>query len=309
MREGVKMIEFKPISLEWKNLYEQNRVDGAERGCDYTFANLYLWGRQRAAIIREQFVVFSQFDRRSMYLYPMGAGEKKPVLDAIIADSKERGITCRIYSITAEEKQILEDLYPGMFRFHCDRDTFDYVYAIDDLADLKGRKFQRKRNHLHRFYEEVPGYRAEPLNEENLPLVRQMVEQWYAVKQQENPEADYHFERTALLKALRDYQKLGMEGLVLLDGETVLAVTLGSMASAQTFDVHFEKARWDMDGAYAAINCAFAQYIRGKYPDIRFLNREDDMGMEGLRKAKLSYHPHHMIEKYWACLLEDGYDY
>jgi len=74
-------------------------------------------------------------------------------------------------------------------------------------------------------------------------------------------------------------------------------------------DVHFEKARPDVDGAYAVINCEFARYIRQKHPYIRFLNREEDMGLEGLRKAKESYYPHHMTEKCWACLLEDGYDY
>ena len=100
-----------------------------------------------------------------------------------------------------------------------------------------------------------------------------------------------------------------MEGLVLLNEGEVLAFTLGSRLSNNTFDVHFEKARWDMDGAYTAINYEFARHIRGKYPDILYLNREDDMGIEGLRRAKESYHPHHMIEKYWAILLEEGYDY
>jgi hypothetical protein len=89
----------------------------------------------------------------------------------------------------------------------------------------------------------------------------------------------------------------------------VLAVTLGSMLSENTLDVQFEKARWDVDGAYAAVNCEFAKYIREKMPQIEFLNREEDMGLEGLRKAKLSYNPHHMVEKQWACLLEDCYEY
>ena len=96
---------------------------------------------------------------------------------------------------------------------------------------------------------------------------------------------------------------------MLLDGDRVLAFTMGSRLSADTVDVHFEKARADVNGAYTAINCEFARYIRAKHPDIRFLNREEDMGLEGLRKAKQSYRPHHMVEKCWACLLEDGYDY
>ena len=86
-------------------------------------------------------------------------------------------------------------------------------------------------------------------------------------------------------------------------------MTIGSRLSPDTFDIHFEKALDTADGAYVAINNGFARYLREKYPDIAYLNREDDMGIEGLRKAKLSYCPHHMIEKSWAHLTEDGYDY
>ena len=303
------MIKFEPITLDQRELYEQYLLDGTERGCDYSFVNLYLWGRQRATIIHDHMVMFSQFDRRSVYPYPAGPGEKKTVLDAIIADAKERGITCRICGIIPEQKETLEALYPGMFRFHFDRDGYDYVYAIDDLADLKGKKYQRKRNHFYRFQDACPNYTVEPLSEDNIALVRQMVDKWYEIKQQENPESDYHLERAALTKVFRDYKELNMEGLVLLNEGEVLAVTLGSRITDHTFDVHFEKARWDMDGAYTAINYEFARHIRSKYPEIQYLNREDDMGIEGLRRAKESYHPHHMIEKYWAILLEEGYDY
>ena len=116
-------------------------------------------------------------------------------------------------------------------------------------------------------------------------------------------------EQAALDKAFRHYGELGMDGLVLLNGTQILAITLGSLLTEDTFDVQFEKAWADINGAYAAINCEFARYIRSKYPSVKFLDREEDMGIEGLRRAKQSYRPHHMVEKCWACLLEDGYDY
>lgn len=84
-------------------------------------------------------------------------------------------------------------------------------------------------------------------------------------------------------------------------------MTMGSRLGPDTFDIHFEKAREDVDGAYAAVNCEFARHLRAKYPELRYLNREDDLGLEGLRKAKLSYNPHHMVEKFWA-YLEDAAD-
>ena len=105
------------------------------------------------------------------------------------------------------------------------------------------------------------------------------------------------------------YEALGLESMVIIENEKVLAFTLASRMSDSVFDVHFEKAAPDMEGAYPVINCEFARYLRKKYPTLQYLNREDDLGLEGLRKAKLSYNPHHLVEKCWACLLEDGYDY
>lgn len=303
------MINFQTLTLNDREQFEQYLLDGTERGCEYSFANLYLWGRQKAAIVHNQLVLFSQFNRRTVYPYPAGAGDKKPALDAIIADAEERGIPCRITGMNQESIAYMEKEYPGLFRYHCDRDSYDYVYDINDLADLKGRKYQKKRNHYNRFRDNYPYYTVEPLSAQNLSTVTQMVQQWYEDRIRENPEGDYHMERAALSKALAHYVPLGMEGLVLRDGEHVLAFTLGSRLSEDTFDIHFEKARQDIDGAYTVINCEFARYLRAAHPELRFLNREDDLGLDGLRKAKLSYYPHHLVEKCWACLLEDGYDY
>ena len=303
------MMEFEAIDLSQKDQFDLYLMDGKERGCEYSFANLYMWGRQKACVAYDQLMLFSQFNRRSVYPYPTGQGDKKQAVDAIILDAKTRGIPCRITGLRPEDKETLEEMYPGRFRFHTDRDSYDYVYDINDLADLKGKKYQRKRNHYNRFREKFPYYSVQPLTDSILPAVLEMAQQWYHVRLQEDPDADFHMERSAIRKALTHYRELEMETLVLMDGEDVLAFTMASRLSENTLDVHFEKARMDADGAYTAINCEFARYIRSKDPNICFLNREDDMGLEGLRKAKLSYYPHHLIDKYWACLLEDGYDY
>ena len=303
------MIDFQPLTLENKANYEQYLLDGTERGCEYSFANLYLWGRQRAAEVCGQLVLFSQFNRRTVYPYPAGNGDKKCALDAIIADAKDRDIPCRITGLDQSGIAYIDKQYPGMFRFHCDRDSYDYVYDINDLADLKGRKYQKKRNHYNRFRDTFPYYTMEALSQENVAAVKEMAEKWYEDRLREDPQGDYHMERAALTKALSHFAQLGMEGLILKDGEEILAFTLGSPLSRDTYDIHFEKARQDADGAYAVINCEFARYLRNAHPELQFLNREDDLGIEGLRKAKLSYYPHHLVEKCWACLLEDGYDY
>ena len=303
------MIDFKPITTDKKEEFESCLFDGNERGCEYSFANLFMWGRQRGAVINGCLTLFSQYNRRTVYPFPVGKGDIKAVLETIIEDSKERGIPCRFTGMTAREKAILEELYPGKFRYHCDRDFFDYVYDINDLAELKGRKYHSKKNHFNRFVTAYPDYRTEPISDENIMLVREMVDKWYVERLKEAPDSDFQMEQAAIKKAMQNYKELQMDGLVIYIGCKMVAMTLASRMSHNTFDVHFEKAVRGIDGAYAVINCEFARYIRDKYPEIKYLNREDDMGIEGLRKAKEGYRPDHMVEKCWAHLSEDGYDY
>lgn len=303
------MIEFKPLRLGDKPMYDSILKHTGERGCEYSFANLFLWGRQRGALVEGCLALFSQFNRRTVYPYPVGPGDKKAVLDAIIADAAQRDIPCRLTGLLAWDRRELEALYPGRFRFHPDRDGFDYVYDINALAELKGRAYQKKRNHVHKFYQRFPQAKAAPLTAERILAVEEMMTRWYGRRLAEDPQGDLHMERSALDKALKHLHALEMEGLVLMNGDRVLAFTLGSALNETTFDIHFEKADHDAEGAYAAVNQAFAGYLRDRHPQLLYLNREDDMGIEGLRRAKLSYLPHHMVEKGWACLLEDGYGY
>ena len=303
------MIDFRPIGSDDLEKYSPFLQSGKSRGCEYSFANLYLWGRQKAAVVEGQLALFSQFNRKTVYPYPAGDGDKRVVLEAIIRDSQERGIPCRITGLDSQDIEDMEKMFPGQFHYHCDRDSYDYVYAIDDLADLKGRKYQRKRNHYNRFRDTFPQYTIEPIGEGNLPRVKQMLEQWYAQRQETDPSGDYLMEQAAIFKALRHYDRLGLEGIALVNEDRILAMTIGSRLAPDTFDIHFEKALAEADTAYTVINCEFARFLRARHPEVRFLNREDDLGLEGLRKAKLSYYPHHLVEKCWACLLEDGYDY
>ncbi len=299
------MIDFQRLSPADKGKLDSYLKTSGLRGCGYSFANLYLWGRQRAAILNDYLVLLSQFDRRTVYPFPVGQGDIRPVLDAIIGDAHSRGIPCCFASMTAQDCETLETLYPGRFRFHADRDSFDYVYNIDDLADLRGRKFQRKRNHLHRFQDAHPDYAVEPLTEESLPAAQAMVDAWFATRLKEDPHQDFHLERRALDRAFAHRQELGMEGLILTENGEILAMTMGSPLTDSMFDIHFEKARVDIEGAYTAINLEFARYLRDRYPALRYLNREDDMGLPGLRKAKESYYPAMLLEKHWARLWED----
>lgn len=301
------MLNFTQLKPEQKVLYDTFLTNCGERGCEYNFANLFLWGRQKASVHEGNLAFFCQFNRRSVYLFPLG-DNLKPTLDAIISDSRKRGIPCRLTSLTRADMDMLEQWYPGQFYFQPDRDSYDYIYSIDALADLGGKKLQKKRNHCNRFRLLHPGCAVTPITDGNTPQVLSMLDIWYAQKKAADPTASFRLEQAAITKALAYRKALGIEGLVLTEKGRIIAMTLGSPLSKDTFDVQFEKALEGYDGAYAVINREFARYLREKYPNLKWLNREDDLGLEGLRKAKLSYCPARLVEKSWACLKEDGYD-
>ena len=135
------MIDFLPLEIERKAEYDRYLMACGDRGCEYSFTNLYLWGRQKAAFLDDQLVFFSQFNRKSVYLFPIGPGDRKKALDAIICDAGQRGIPCRLTGLSADDRELVEKLYPGQFRFHHDRDSYDYVYDINGLAELRGKKY------------------------------------------------------------------------------------------------------------------------------------------------------------------------
>ena len=302
-------LAFKPFSPEDKRFYEDLLFAEGERGCEFSFANLYLWGRQSFAEMNGNIVIFSQFDRRTVYPFPLGKADIKEAISAIIEDSRSRGIPCRITGMSHSQAKYLEESFPGKFKFHTDRGSYDYVYDINDLSELRGKKYHSKKNHLNRFIENNPDYKALPITEENIAMAESFVNEWFITKEKENPDGDYMMEKAAIKKAFKHYFEIGLEGLIIVSRGEVLALTMGSILSSDTFDVQFEKAKSDVNGAYTVVNYEFARYIREKYPNVRFLDREEDMGIEGLRKAKESYKPHHLVEKCWAHLVEDGYDY
>lgn len=301
------MINFRTIELKDKKQYNEYLYQDTPRGCEFSFSNLFMWGLQGVAEIDNHLVLYSRFDNHCFYPFPIGSGDKRKVLETLFADAKERGVCPCLTGLNENAKEILESLYPNQFYYHADRGGFDYVYDINDLADLKGRKLHRKRNHLKHFKKNHPDYTVTPVTLENMDRVRAFVSEWYKLKLEDNPDGDYRHEQAALEKVFTHYNDLEMEGLLLEEHGEVLGITMASQMYPDTYDVHFEKARGDVDGAYTTINSEFANYIRNKYPHIKYLDREEDMGIPGLRKAKMSYFPHHLVKKYRAIPLKLEY--
>ena len=299
------MISFRRLELSQQAEFYDWFNRSKRLGCEYSFVNLYLWGRQHAAFVEGYLTVFSHFYGHSMYLFPSGTGPLKPVLEALRTDARERGIPFRLTSMSPADCRAVEELYPGQFKFCPDRDGYDYLYEIDHLADLKGKRYQQKRNHINRFLEACPHWHAEPITPALIPACHDLLDRWYRLHTEADPHTNYHLEQLALDRALGNYEALGLDGLLLLDEDKPVALTIGSLLSPTVFDVHFEKAFGDIRGDYAMINRVFARYIREKYPQVQYLDREDDMGLPGLRKAKESYHPDRMIEQFWCVLKEE----
>ena len=158
------------------------------------------------------------------------------------------------------------------------------------------KKLQQKRNHINRFLENCSDWYTRPITAENLAECQAMAADWYQVH--EDPEHDYQLEKVAICRAFKSFDALGMEGLALYADGKMVALTMGNRLRADTFDVNFEKAYADIPGAYPLINREFARLIHSRYPEVAFLNREEDMGLPGLRKSKLSYHPDVLLEKF-----------
>ncbi|MBQ9759807.1 MAG: DUF2156 domain-containing protein [Clostridia bacterium] len=301
--QKAEKLQFEPVSLSDSAWYPSLLWESGARGCEYSFVNLFLWGDQRVTRMSGHAVLFSRFGERYIYPYPIGKGDKREILESIFEDASARDITWRLSGLLPHEKEELERLFPNRFDFVANEGSFDYVYDINDLADLPGRRYHGKRNHCKQFETAYPRAEVVPITEKNLDAARRMSHAWYALR--EDGETDFEMEKRAIARAFDHYTELGLEGLMLVSDGEVLALTMGNRMTKEVFDVNFEKAMPHATGAYAAINRAFARYIREKYPKVRFLDREEDMGLEGLRRAKMSYHPHHRVEKYRATVKVD----
>lgn len=300
------MIDFHPPRLEEKPWVDELLRRADYRGCDYNFTNLFVWSRayhQEIARVDDFLVTHVCGRMGCSFMFPAGGGDLASVIRKLEEEAARRGEPLRLVCLTPRQMAELEGFFPGQFTFTADRDGYDYLYEIDRLADLGGKRLHAKRNHINRFMENNPSWTYEEITPESLGECLAMDKEWYRrslAREGEAEERDLGDEGVALRQAMEHYQALGLEGgLIRVYGE-VVAFTMGDLLNSDTYDVHFEKAYGELQGAYAMINREFARWVRGRHPNVRYLNREDDMGVEGLRKAKESYYPDQMVEKHTA---------
>lgn len=296
----VTQINYQTPALEHRSTILSYLQQVHEFGSEYTFSNIFLWAKHYGvtfAIIRDMLVIRSVKQDHCSYAYPIGANPAKPVIEQLLEQARQDKVVFGMHGLTAEKVQLLEQQFPGHFTFTPERDTFDYIYRSEDLITLKGKKYHGKRNHINRFETEHPDWFYEPITSHNMQECLLFAQEW--LQRQDSIHPGLTSEYQLIQTAFRWFDILGLVGgLLRVDGK-VVAFSLGEPINQQVFVVHIEKAYPEITGAYPMINREFIKHEASSY---EYINREEDLGIEGLRKAKLSYRPAILLEKYRAGL-------
>ncbi len=293
-------LSFQKIELEDKALISSYLEQKMCRSCDLVFPNIYLWSRKyptKYAVV-EDTLIFQGIGENGVpsITFPAGGEEQAhKALDVMFQWFLERQADFRMHLVQEKEFELLDAWYPGRLQISYNRDIADYVYETEKLAGLGGKKLHGKRNHVNRFKENHPNWVYEPITEENVEDCFQMALKWREEMQCEI-DVEKRDEMCVTLNALRLMEELELKGGLLRaepQGE-VIAFTVGEPLNEDTFVVHIEKAFAQIQGAYPMIN---QQFVLHEAQDYKYVNREEDTGSEGLRKAKLSYRPVFLVEK------------
>ena len=298
------MIEFKDITQQDKELITSFTRHSHRRNCDLSFSNLCSW----RFLYHTQFAISDGYlllrfwaEGKLVYMMPIGQGDLGKVLEVLIQDAHQEKAPFCLLGICTDMCADLETLMPGRFLFTADRDYADYLYLRTDLATLAGKKFQPKRNHVNKFKRMYPDYEYTAITPDRIRECLELEAEWCKANNCDQHEGTGN-ERRALVYALHHFEELGLTGGILHADGRIAAFTFGMPINQDTFGVHVEKADTRIEGAYAMINFEFANHIPEQYT---YINREEDLGIEGLRKAKLSYQPAIILEKYTACLYDE----
>ncbi|MDR0981815.1 MAG: phosphatidylglycerol lysyltransferase domain-containing protein [Culturomica sp.] len=289
------MIEFKPITLQDKELITSYTFKYANYDCEYSFGNLICWHaatESSFALIDNYLVIRYSFNGKYTYLNILGSGDKTEIIRKLDGYSANEGQDLTFKCSQKEMIEAIKKYAPEKFSYHQKRNLYDYVYSRKALTELTGKNYQAKRNHINKFKKEYT-YKYSPLTVDILPYCLQLEEEWCRKRNCDENDS-MRFEYEALKTALNNFETLGAIGGAIWVNDKIVAFTLGTPINNECFDTMFEKADSDFEGAYNIINREFAASLPENYI---YINREEDMGLEGLRKAKLSYHPVLMTEK------------
>ncbi len=273
---------------------------------EYTFTNLFMWREMlnlRWAVDDDVLYIFSSNEEFFSAWQPIGEPDKMSDAITKILRTAEENRGDKKFMFVVVEKIFADELarYPhAKFNITAERDNFDYVYLAQDLINLSGRKFHGKKNHLNAFRKEYPDAVYLPITKEIIPKCRVELNVWSEMHKRANPDDPFiGYEQAAIHEIFDHFDRFKLKGgAILLDGK-VAAFTFGERLNSDTAVIHVEKADSNVRGIYAAINQAF---VEREWSNMTYINREEDMGIDGLRQAKESYRPVKLIEKFNATL-------
>jgi len=301
LQQSTDTLHFTPAAITDKAWIDPIvRAENAPNS-DWCFTNIFVWRnsyQQQVAKFHERLCIkYAYLGGDPYYAFPIGQGDLKAAISALRQDATLHNLPLTLRGVNDKHRAELEVAFPGQFDITPDPASFDYVYEAEKLATLAGKKLHAKRNHINRFLQYHPDWAFQPITAENLSECIAMTKEWAEIHEKS---ADFAAELEALDLAFQNHDALQLEGgLLRVDGK-VAAFTMGEVLNSDTYLVHFEKAFPTLQGAYPMINREFARYIVETYPHIQFVNREDDLGIESLQKAKRSYYPAFQVEKFTA---------
>ena len=297
------MLSFKSIELKDKNIINSFLAQQNYRASDLSFTNLYSWGKkfdtQFATTDKWLFIRFKDNNNRNSYLKPIGTGNIKDAVEILFNDHKQFDTIFQIRGLTQKMIDEIEAVMPGVFDYKLNLSVSDYIYTTEKLIHLKGKKLQSKRNHINRFKRENEWkYHTLTGNPALVKECQLMLDKWMEInKEEKDPSLAYDDFATTLM--LENFEYLDLKGGLICVNNEIAAFSIGERLTEDTFIVHVEKAFTTIHGAYNIIN---QQFIENEAANFTYVNREEDMGIENLRNAKLSYHPDILLEKYNARL-------
>ncbi len=295
------MLDFKPITVRDKDWVTKIVMAENSPSADYNFGNMYIWDKYYKQLLcpfEGRLLVKLCYEDKPIFVYPVGQGPVKPAIDVLREHAEQIGCPLVLEGVTEVHKEILEKEYPGKFIFEENEESADYIYLAQKLSSFSGKALHSKKNHCNRFEAEHE-WEFVPITKENIPECHEMLISWIN-DNRERLDESISFELEAIEEAFAVYGQLDMEGGILKSEGKVMGFSLGEMSNSDCFNVHFEKADPSVNGAYPMVCRELCRMVMKNHPDLKYINREDDMGLPSLRRSKLSYKPEYILKKYSA---------
>lgn len=289
------MLEFCEINITDREWINSLLTKSDFMGCEYSFANNMAWRRMNNSTISrlDDFYIIKSEDNNNVYFtFPAGTGDYKKLFYNLTDYSKSQNKKTVITGVTESGINILKNIFGEAITIEKNDANSDYIYLAEDLINLKGKKFHKKRNHLSK----INNYNWEfhPMTADDFDECIAFSAVSYNNKNGYDDNSSVA-EQFAIHTFFTNFDEMELKGgVITIDGK-IKAFTIGEQLNSNTLCVHIEKADPDINGLYPAINNEFVKYAAN---GLKYVNREEDLGIEGLRQAKRSYNPVFMIEKH-----------